>query len=194
MIIRDLPIANHEVVGENAANGFVETAADGFVRHLERREGRGASGMHFLHRLFEEVERATGSVSLEVSAGAVAFDSVGPLRDLPFEFRFRFRRRFGQPDFHAMASGLDVTDIDQVRQRRRPETGERPAAGVESKMISSAFIQPARRHHPGIIPGKVALLRFRNRALVPRMTDVDRIAERIVFHKRIASPLSAQSS
>ncbi len=56
MIVRNLAAANDQVMRKNAADRFVETAADGLVRHLERREGRGPTGVHFGHRFLDEVK------------------------------------------------------------------------------------------------------------------------------------------
>src|SRR5580658_6669734 len=38
MIIRNLTSANYQVVREHAAHSLMETASDGFLRHLERSE------------------------------------------------------------------------------------------------------------------------------------------------------------
>ena len=96
MIVRDLAVADDHVMRQDAAHRFVETAADRFVRNFEWCEGRGASGVHFLHCLFEEVERAAGGVSLEVGAGAIAFDRVAPFRNFPFELDFALSAVFGR--------------------------------------------------------------------------------------------------
>ena len=52
-------------------------------------------------------------------------------------------------------------------------------------MISGPFVIPARRHHPGVIAVEVAFLRTRNRRLVPRMTLINGIAERIGLDERL---------
>ena len=83
-------------------------------------------------------------------------------------------RRLRQVDLDAVAGGLDVSDVDQSGQRRRPETRDRPAAGIERQMIAGALVVPARRHHPGVIAVEIALLRPRSRGLVPGMIPVDR--------------------
>ena len=92
----------------------------------------------------------------------------------------------GQIDLDAVAGGLDVADIDQARQRRRPEPGNRAAAGVECQVVAGSRVEPARRHDPGIVPLEVALLRAGKRGLVPRMAPVDGVAERVVVDEHLA--------
>ena len=48
----------------------------------------------------------------------------------------------GQVDLHAVAGRLDVADVDQARQRRRPQTGDRTAAGVQGQVVLA--VEPAR--------------------------------------------------
>ena len=50
-------------------------------------------------------------------------------------------------------------------------------------MIASPLVQPAWRHHPGVLAAEIALLRTRNRRLVPGMVLVHGIAQGIGFHK-----------
>ena len=113
-------------------------------------------------------------VRLEVGAGPVALDGVAPLRDLPLELDRSLERGLGQVDLHAAAGGLHVADVDQAGQRRRPQPGERAAAGVEREVVRA--VVPARRHHPGVLVVEVALLRPRVGVLVPRVPPVDRVA------------------
>ena len=96
MVIGDFSAANDHVMRKHSADRFVESAADRFVGNLERRKGLGPSGVQVSHRLLDEVECRSSGVGLEVSAGAIAFDSVAPFRNLPLELDFRFDRRFGQ--------------------------------------------------------------------------------------------------
>ena len=65
--------------------------------------------------------------------------------------------------------------------------GERAAAGVKGEMIAAARIEPTRRHYPSVVAVEVALLRSRNRRLIPRMPLIDRIAERIVLDEYFAA-------
>ena len=46
-------------------------------------------------------------------------------------------------------------------------------------------VVPARAHHPAVLVVKIPLLRMRVGVLVPRMTAVDRIAQRIVPHEHL---------
>src|SRR5579863_4793501 len=78
-----------------------------------------------------------------------------------------------------MSGGLDVADVDDTSERSGPEARDRSAAGVESKVVTGALVVPARRHDPCVLVLEVALLGFREGALVPGMALVDRIAERI---------------
>src|SRR3954465_4883722 len=67
---------------------------------------------------------------------------------------------------------------DEAGQRGGPQACEGTAAGVEGEMVGA--VEPARRHHPAVPVPEVALPRPGNGVLVPRMVDVDRVAERIV--------------
>ena len=66
----------------------------------------------------------------------------------------------------------------------------RPASAVDHRRASgpppvssarwSVAVEPARRHDPAVLVVEVALLRLRDRVLVPGVTPVDRVAERVV--------------
>ena len=174
VIVGDLAVADHEVVREHAADRLVEAAADRLVRHLELGQGPGAAGLELGQRLLDEVQRGGRGVGLEVGAGAVALEGVAPLRDLPLELHLRLERGLGQVDLDALAGRLDIADVDEPRQSGRPEAGDRPAAGVERQMIAGPLVEPARAHHPRILAAEVALLRPRDRGLVPGVLLVDR--------------------
>src|SRR5208337_858654 len=81
---------------------------------------------------------------------------------------------------------LDVADVHQPGQRGDPEAGNRAAAGVEGEMVARAFVEPARRHDPGVFALEIALLRSGNGRLVPGVSLVDGIAERIGLNKRLS--------
>src|SRR6202789_4544347 len=55
VIVRDLVILDHDVVGQDAADSFVETTANGAFRHFEVGPGFGAASMQFGERLLAEV-------------------------------------------------------------------------------------------------------------------------------------------
>src|SRR5258705_444152 len=93
VIVRDLAVADHEVVREHAANGLVESAADRVVGHLEFLEHLDVAGVHTLERLVDEIQRHRRRVGDEVRARAVAFDRVRALRDLPLELDLAERCR-----------------------------------------------------------------------------------------------------
>ena len=77
---------------------------------------------------------------------------------------------FGRRIFTVLSPGrFDVADVNQAGERGRPEARDRSAAGVQRQMIAGAFVEPARRHDPGVIAGEIALLRFRNGRLIPGM-------------------------
>ena len=136
-----------------------------------------------IERLLGEVQRDGGRVGLEVGTRPVALEGVAPLRDLPFERHRTLGRGLRQVDLHAVPGGLDVADVDQPGQRRRPQPGERSAAGVEREVVLA--VVPARRHDPAVLVVEVALLRPRVGVLVPRVTPVDRVAERVVAHEHL---------
>ncbi len=94
MIIRDFPVANHNVVRQHAANGFMESTADAFVGHFEIRPGFRVALAHAIERLLNEIKCRRRCISLKISARPVALKRIAPLRDLPFEFGFGEQRRF----------------------------------------------------------------------------------------------------
>ena len=51
-------------------------------------------------------------------------------------------------------------------------------------MVTTAPVEPARRHHPGVLRVEVSLLRPRRRGLVPGVAAVDGVAERVGVHER----------
>src|SRR5262249_44274839 len=120
--------------------------------------------------------RARGGVRLEVRARAIALDRVAPLRNLPFELDLRQGGRLGQIDLDALASGLDVADVDEARERRGPEPRDRTAARVEREVVARTFVVPARRHHPAVVLLEILLLWPRRRRLVPGMALTQAIA------------------
>src|SRR5262245_18140913 len=56
-------------------------------------------------------------------------------------------------------------------------------------MLARLSVVPARRHHPGVFAGKVALLWYWNRGLVQGVTLVDGISQRILCDKHVAAVL-----
>ena len=64
----------------------------------------------------------------------------------------------GEVDLDAVPRGLDVAGVHEPGERRGPEAGQRPAAGVERQVVPGALIVPARAHHPGVVLVEVALL------------------------------------
>src|SRR5262249_36478947 len=66
MIVHDFAAANDHVMREHAADGFVETAADGFLRHAKFRRCFETAGMYLRQGFFDKVQSKRGSVSLEV--------------------------------------------------------------------------------------------------------------------------------
>ena len=103
--------------------------------------------------------------------------------DLPFEFDRALQGGLGQVDLHAVPGGLDVADVDEARQRRRPQPGQRAAAGVEGEVVGA--VEPARRHHPAVLVVHVPLLRVRVGVLVPRVAPVHRVAQRIALDEHL---------
>ena len=65
-----------------------------------------------------------------------------------------------------------------------PLAGERAAAGVAADVRVGALVVDARRHHPRVLVGEVALLRPRQRHLVPGVVLVDRVAQRVLVDER----------
>src|SRR4029077_799082 len=106
-------------------------------------------------------------------------ERVAPFRDAPLELHLGLQRRLRQIYLHALASRLDVSDVDEPRQRGRPEARERAAARVEREVIARPAIEVAGRHDPGVFPGQVPFLRTREGRLVPGVARVDRVPERV---------------
>ena len=113
MIVHDFSIANHHMMRQHAAHGFMESASDGFVRNLELRPGFCLAGSHTVECFFYEVKRCGGGVGLEVSSCAVKLNGIAPLLDLPFKFGYRKQSGLRQLDFYAVAGCFNVPDIDQ---------------------------------------------------------------------------------
>ena len=148
-----------------------------------------------LERLVEEVQRHAGRVGDEVDPRAVALDRVRPLRDLPLERRSRACSASSAASIFTLVAGrLHVRRVDLVGERRRPQPRERAAAGVERQVVARALVVPARAHHPGVVAAvEVALLRLRDRRLVPRVALVDRVAERVLVDERLLARPSPRS-
>src|ERR1700722_14410387 len=66
VVVGDLAVPNHHVMGEDTADGLGEAAAVGIHRHVERLPGLGAAGPDLGQPLLDEVQRAGGRVGLEV--------------------------------------------------------------------------------------------------------------------------------
>ena len=112
MVVRNLALSNNYVMREHSSNCFVETAANGFFRHIEFRPGLVCPACSSSSAFSIKCEGASG-VDLKVGAGAVAFDGIAPLRNLPFEFDFG-QRGLGQIDLHAVPGGFDIAKVDQT--------------------------------------------------------------------------------
>ena len=89
VVVRDLAVADHQVVREHPAHRLVEAAADRLVRDLEVLEHLGDARPHLLQPLVDEVERHRRRVGDEVDPRPVALDRVRPLRDPPLELGLR---------------------------------------------------------------------------------------------------------
>src|SRR5258708_24819936 len=105
---------------QHSANCFAEAAPNGFLRPFEISPRSGPAGMEFSQRLLGKVKRRSRRVSLEISASPVAFNGIAPLRNLPLELHFWLRSRLGQINLHALARGLDVANVHESSERRRP--------------------------------------------------------------------------
>ena len=114
MIVRDLSLANDNVMREDPAYGFVEAAADGFVRHFKFAPGLCLTAVQILHGALGEVQRTSRGISLEVSARAVPLDGIAPFRNFPLELGFGHGRRLRQINLDAVSGGFDVTDVHQT--------------------------------------------------------------------------------
>ena len=131
-----------------------------------------------------EVEGEGGGVGLEVAPGPVPLEGVGPLRDLPLEGDFGLRHRPRQVDEHRVTGRLGVAAVSTrppraVAHRR----GERATTGVGDEVVLA--VEPAGRHRPAVGTVPVALLRPGDRVLVPGVTPVDRVPERVPGHEHL---------
>ena len=61
------------------------------------------------------MQRACGSIVLEITARPISFDGVVPFWNLPLERCLGFRARLGQVDDDALTRRLHVADIHQIR-------------------------------------------------------------------------------
>src|SRR4051794_9859110 len=164
VVVRDLPVADDQVVAEHAAHGLGEAAADALLGHLEGLPRLRAPGPDLDQRLLREVERGRGRVGLEVGARPVPLERVAPPGDLPLEADRALERGLGEVDLHAGAGGLDVADVARVGQCGGPRPGQGTAAGVEGEVVPA--VEPAGRHHPAVLVVQVPLLRVRIGVLV----------------------------
>src|ERR1700722_16284488 len=85
VIVGDLSIADYHMVRQNAAHGFMESAANRFVRYLELAPRLRAPGMELGQCLFDEIIGGGTRVDLKVGTGPIALDRVAPLGNLPLE-------------------------------------------------------------------------------------------------------------
>ena len=85
MIVRNLPITDYDMVRKDATHCLMESASNRVLRYLELSPSFGFSGVQILHGSLSEIQRCGGGISLEVSTGAVALDSIAPLGNLPLE-------------------------------------------------------------------------------------------------------------
>ena len=113
--------------------------------------------------------------------------------NLPLELDLGQRRRLGQIHLHAVAGGLDIADVHQSGESRRPQASDRAAASIHGQMVARPLVEPARRHHPCVLAAKVALLRTWDRGLVPGMILVHRISQRIGFDEGLLSSSTRRS-
>ena len=150
-----------------------------FFRNGEFRPSLGVACLKFLQGFVDEVEGGCCRIRLEIRPRAIAFDGIAPLGNLPLELRFGEKRSLRQIDFHAVASCFDVADVDEARERGRPESGDWAASGIERQVISSPLVVPPRGHDPGIFALEIALLRLGRGGLVPGMPFVHRVAKRV---------------
>src|ERR1700686_2890399 len=162
MVVGDLALADHHVMREHAAYRFVEAATNGLLRNLEISPSPCPTGMQFLQRPLRKIKSRGSRINLEVSTGAIALDRIAPLGNLPFKLNLRLGRSFWQVHFYALPSGLDVPDVHNSRECRRPKSRDRTASGIQRQMVAGPLIQPPRRHDPGIFAIKIALLRTRD--------------------------------
>ena len=81
--------------------------------------------------------------------------------------------------------------VGEARLRRAPVARERAATGVSRNVDVVALVVHARRRDPRVLVVEVALLRLRDRLLVPRVPDVDRVSERVVLDERLGLAGSA---
>src|SRR5581483_11808786 len=186
MVIGYAAVANHQVIRQDPAHRFMEAAANGFVRNLEGGKGLRAARVNFLHRLFAAIQTDRRGVSLEIGTGAVAFDGIAPLRNLPDELLFRFGGGLGQTNAHGFVPRrLDVPDVHQPGQSGGPQPRNGTAARIQGQVIAGALIQPARRHDPGVPAVEITFLRFGDGGLIPGMLLIDWVAQRILLDERL---------
>ena len=193
LVVGDLAVADHHVVGEHAAGGLVEAAADRAVRNGELVPALRPPRLDLLHRPLEAVQRDQRAVGLVVGPGAVALDRVGLLRDLPLELHLGHVGRARQHHLDRVPGRLGVAEVDQTGLGGAPLARERTAARVAADVRVGALVVDARRDDPRVLVGEVALLRARQRDLVPRVVLVDRVAERVLGRRTSArSPTTSK--
>ena len=89
---------------------------------------------------------------------------------------------------------LCPVDLTNPPQSTSPASAVAHSRASGPPPVSSAqvvrAVEPARRHRPAVLVVEVALLRRRDRVLVPRVAPVDRVAERVVRRRTSPGPPS----
>src|SRR5438874_91466 len=145
----------------------MKPTADPLIGDLEIPPGLGVPGIDRFHGALEKIKRGGGGVSLEITARSIALQRIAPFWNSPFESRFGQIGRLGQRNSDSLPGGLDVPNVDRACESSGPEPGQWPPAAVQSKVLTAARLEPARREHPGVILLIVPLLRLWDCDLVP---------------------------
>ena len=139
MIVGDLAVADHDVMRQHAAHRLVESAADGVLRHLVFGR-RLAAGRRGLRRAPSRRNRAPRRPRRPENRSAPGPRSSVLLQRGIFHSNSTSGRLtvLGKIDLHARAGRLHVADVDFAGQGRRPEPGQRAAAGVERQHFAAS--------------------------------------------------------
>ena len=182
LIVRHLSAPDHHVMRQHPPGRLVEATGHRFVGHLEVGPGLGPSRSDLAQRPLQVVESDQRRVGLVVGPGPVALDRVGLLRDLPLQLHLGLGGGPRQDHLDARPRRLRVAEVDQPGFRRHPLPGEGAAAGVGGDVGVGLVVVDPRRGDPAVFVAPVALLRFRQCRLVPRVALVDRVPQRVLGH------------
>src|SRR5205807_5522304 len=114
----------------------MEATADRLFGHSEFIPGLSMTSAYLLQCFIDEMQRSGCSVSLEVGSGAIAFDGVTPLWNLPLELYLWLRGSLRQANLDTLPGGFDIaSQVYEAGQSRYPQACKRSTTGIQGQII-----------------------------------------------------------